>query len=43
MAVTIALIYGTQKLAQANNFVRQLAACETMGGATTICKLRVCN
>ncbi|KAG5462813.1 MAG: E1-E2 ATPase-domain-containing protein, partial [Olpidium bornovanus] len=37
MAVTIALIYGTRKMAQRNNFVRQLAACETMGGATTIC------
>lgn len=37
MAVTVALIYGTRKMAQRNNFVRQLAACETMGGATTIC------
>ena len=37
MAVTIALIYGTRKMAEHNNFVRQLAACETMGGATTIC------
>lgn len=37
MAVTIALAYGTSKMLQDNNLVRVLAACETMGNATTIC------
>ncbi|KAI9136406.1 hypothetical protein BKA69DRAFT_1129130 [Paraphysoderma sedebokerense] len=37
MAVTIALGYATIRMLQDNNLVRVLSACETMGGATTIC------
>ncbi|ORX67088.1 calcium-translocating P-type ATPase [Linderina pennispora] len=35
MAVTIALAYATTKMLKDGNLVRQLSACETMGGATT--------
>lgn len=37
LAVTISLAYSMKKMMKDNNFVRQLAACETMGGATAIC------
>lgn len=37
MAVTIALSYATIQMLKDQNLVRILAACETMGGATTIC------
>ncbi len=37
LAVTISLAYSTKKMLIDNNFVRHLAACETMGNATTIC------
>ncbi|KAJ2364175.1 plasma membrane calcium, partial [Coemansia sp. RSA 2610] len=37
MAVTIALAYATTKMLRDGNLVRQLAACETMGGATVVC------
>ena len=37
LAVTIALAYSMRKMMKDNNFVRHLAACETMGGATAIC------
>ncbi|KAJ2164489.1 plasma membrane calcium, partial [Coemansia sp. RSA 353] len=37
MAVTISLAYATTKMLQDGNLVRQLAACETMGGATVVC------
>mmetsp|Transcript_26785 Transcript_26785/g.75228 ORF Transcript_26785/g.75228 Transcript_26785/m.75228 type:complete len:397 (-) Transcript_26785:2581-3771(-) len=37
LAVTISLAYSMRKMMKDNNFVRHLAACETMGGATTIC------
>ncbi|GAB4816684.1 hypothetical protein N2152v2_003730 [Parachlorella kessleri] len=37
LAVTISLAYSMQKMMKDNNFVRVLAACETMGGATAIC------
>lgn len=37
LAVTIALAYSMTKMMKDNNFVRHLAACETMGGATAIC------
>lgn len=37
MAVTIALAYATTQMLSDNNLVRVLAACETMGGATSIC------
>ena len=37
LAVTIALAYSMKKMMRDNNFVRVLAACETMGGATAIC------
>eukprot|EP00878_Enallax_costatus_P000995 GHUV01001127.1.p1 GENE.GHUV01001127.1~~GHUV01001127.1.p1 ORF type:complete len:1156 (+),score=304.08 GHUV01001127.1:371-3838(+) len=37
LAVTIALAYSMKKMMKDNNFVRVLAACETMGGATAIC------
>lgn len=36
LAVTIALAYGMLKMLKENNLVRHLAACETMGGATSI-------
>jgi Ca2+-transporting ATPase len=37
LAVTIALAYSMKKMLKDNNLVRHLEACETMGGATTIC------
>merc|ERR1712156_949101 len=37
LAVTISLAYSMGKMFDDNNFVRKLAACETMGNATTIC------
>lgn len=37
LAVTIALAYSMKRMMDDNNFVRVLAACETMGGATCIC------
>ncbi|PIA13438.1 calcium-translocating P-type ATPase [Coemansia reversa NRRL 1564] len=37
MAVTIALAYATTRMLKDGNLVRQLAACETMGGATVVC------
>ncbi|RCI06933.1 hypothetical protein CU098_005456, partial [Rhizopus stolonifer] len=37
LAVTLALAYATQRMLHDNNLVRILAACETMGNATTIC------
>ena len=37
LAVTLALAYATTRMLADNNLVRILAACETMGGATTIC------
>eukprot|EP01126_Amoeba_proteus_P065231 TRINITY_DN923_c0_g2_i1.p1 TRINITY_DN923_c0_g2~~TRINITY_DN923_c0_g2_i1.p1 ORF type:complete len:968 (+),score=225.49 TRINITY_DN923_c0_g2_i1:94-2997(+) len=37
LAVTISLAYSMQKMLADQNFVRHLAACETMGGATNIC------
>lgn len=37
LAVTISLAYSMKKMYLDNNFVRVLAACETMGNATTIC------
>lgn len=37
LAVTISLAYSMRKMMRDNNFVRVLAACETMGGATAIC------
>lgn len=41
LAVTISLAYSLRKMMIDNNFVRVLAACETMGGATTICSDKV--
>jgi magnesium-transporting ATPase (P-type) len=37
LAVTMALAYSMKKMMADQNFVRVLAACETMGGATAIC------
>ncbi|ORZ40098.1 hypothetical protein BCR44DRAFT_1479098 [Catenaria anguillulae PL171] len=37
MAVTLALAYATIRMLKDQNLVRVLSACETMGGATTIC------
>ncbi|KAG2453047.1 hypothetical protein HYH02_002382 [Chlamydomonas schloesseri] len=37
LAVTISLAYSMKKMMADQNFVRVLAACETMGGATAIC------
>ncbi|KAF6264067.1 hypothetical protein COO60DRAFT_1457828 [Scenedesmus sp. NREL 46B-D3] len=37
LAVTMALAYSMKKMMKDQNFVRVLAACETMGGATAIC------
>lgn len=37
LAVTISLAYSTKKMCQDNNFIRVLAACETMGNVTDIC------
>ena len=37
LAVTLSLAYSVMKMMADNNLVRYLAACETMGSATTIC------
>ncbi|CAM9811422.1 unnamed protein product [Heterosigma akashiwo] len=37
LAVTIALAYSSRKMYDDQNLIRTLAACETMGNATTIC------
>ena len=37
LAVTISLAYSSKKMYKDNCFIRQLAACETMGNATNIC------
>jgi len=37
LAVTIALAFSVKKMLRDQNLVRHLSACETMGGATTIC------
>ena len=37
LAVTIALAYSVKRMMTDNNLVRHLNACETMGGANTIC------
>jgi len=37
LAVTISLAYSMLQMMKDQNLVRHLAACETMGGATTIC------
>lgn len=37
LAVTISLAYSTKKMYADNCFIRVLAACETLGNATTIC------
>ena len=37
IAVSIALAYRVNKMKDENNLVKQLASCEIMGGATTIC------
>jgi len=37
LSVTISLAYSMQQMMNDQNLVRHLAACETMGGATTIC------
>ncbi|ORZ17688.1 hypothetical protein BCR42DRAFT_450257 [Absidia repens] len=37
MAVTLALAFATTQMLKDNNLVRVLAACETMGNATTVC------
>ena len=43
LAVTISLAYSMKKMLADQNFVRVLAACETMGGATAICSDKVCG
>lgn len=43
LAVTISLAYSMKKMLVDQNFVRHLAACETMGGATAICSDKVCT
>ena len=37
LSVTIALAYSVKRMMTDNNLVRHLSACETMGGANTIC------
>lgn len=37
LAVTLSLAFSVQKMMKENNLVRQLQACETMGGANIIC------
>ncbi|ODQ65451.1 calcium-translocating P-type ATPase [Nadsonia fulvescens var. elongata DSM 6958] len=37
LAVTLALAFATSRMLKDNNLVRLLKACETMGGATTVC------
>jgi P-type E1-E2 ATPase len=38
LAVTISLAYSTRKMYKDQNLIRVLAACETMGNATNICR-----
>ena len=38
LAVTLALAYSVQRMLADNNLVRHLDACETMAGATAICR-----
>lgn len=37
LAVTLSLAFSIKKMLYDNNLVRQLSACETMGGANCIC------
>ena len=37
LAVTLSLAFSVKKMLDDNNLVRKLVACETMGGANTIC------
>eukprot|EP01125_Pyxidicula_operculata_P008955 TRINITY_DN295_c0_g1_i4.p1 TRINITY_DN295_c0_g1~~TRINITY_DN295_c0_g1_i4.p1 ORF type:complete len:851 (-),score=180.18 TRINITY_DN295_c0_g1_i4:1091-3643(-) len=37
LAVTLSLAYSMKQMMKDNNLVKHMAACETMGGATTIC------
>ena len=37
MSVTLSLAYSMRKMTQANNLVRKMHACETIGAATVIC------
>lgn len=37
MSVTLSLAYSMRKMAQQNNLVRQMDACETIGAATVVC------
>lgn len=37
MSVTLCLAYSMRKMAQQNNLVRQMDACETIGAATVVC------
>ena len=37
MSVTLSLAYSMRKMAAANNLVRRMHACETIGAATVIC------
>ena len=37
LAVTLSLAYSVNKMAEEQNLVRKLQACETMGGANIIC------
>lgn len=37
LAVMISLAYSIKKMLEDNNYVKRLAACEIMGGATDIC------
>ncbi len=37
LAVMISLAYSQNKMLKDNNYVKKLAACEIMGGATNIC------
>ena len=37
LAVTLSLAFSIKRLMKANNLVRKMHACETMGGATVIC------
>eukprot|EP00917_Polyrhabdina_sp_WS-2016_P002099 GHVP01004512.1.p1 GENE.GHVP01004512.1~~GHVP01004512.1.p1 ORF type:complete len:1229 (-),score=226.11 GHVP01004512.1:2318-6004(-) len=37
LAVTISLAFSVQKMLKDNNYVRRMAACETMGSASQIC------
>ena len=37
LAVILSLAFSVKKMLDDNNLVRKLVACETMGGANTIC------